>query len=338
MKTAIALLTVLAAALLPHRADAQKKPTRGQPFNKVPQTIQAPRTETLSFHNPYTSGTVTSQYTTPGLPRPACAVVLVAGATAREQLAAVSLRQYLAEHGYAVMKLPPPALSGAREDDSLNTVAALKYLAARQDLRGVPVGLVGYGEGVRLAVTSASQGNPAAFLALLGGSVVSDSLNSLPDTLIHGALPKNEAEQSLAHVRCPILVLIGEYDRQGTHRTASANAQALKSILDSGKHQNYTIKIMVDSDTLLADTGPAGSSPSSTALPPGSVWKTATEWMNRQVSAADPTAAADNKEIVQTKPIKLYPKSVYGQFNYRPSMIWQPAIGGQTRPFGFWYW
>ena len=335
MRTAIGLLFLCTAGVAAAPANAQKAPDRTQTFNKTQQG--EPRSLTTSFHNPYTGATVNAALLLPGRAKPVAAVVLVTGANRREQSASVSLARFLADRGYAVMSLPPVAISGATEDDSLNTVAALHYLETKQDLLGARVGLAGYGEGVRLAATAASQGNPAAFLLLLGGAVVPDRLNALPDKLTPGALPKDGAVRSLEHVSCPVLILIGEYDRQGTHRNAAANAEALRAALDGGKHQNYTIKVVVDSDDLLTETR-GGSGQSATALPPATVWKTALDWTNRQIKVLDPTAGTDDAEAGPGKPVRLYPKSVYGPFGFRPEMIWAPAIGGQTRPYGFWYW
>jgi len=336
MKPSIGLCFLCSAAITVGPASAQRTQ------NPVPQYKKAiqrdSRSQAMSFHNPYTGGSVRAQLLLPSRIRPAAAIVLVYGANPREQSASGILAHYLVNQGYAVMGLPPVALSGATEEDNLNTIAALHYLETMQDLHGARVGLAGYGEGVRLAATAASQGSSAAFLMLLGGAVVPDRLNTLPDRLTPSALPKDEAVRSLGRVNCPVLVLIGEYDRQGTHRNAAANAQALRAALDAGKHKNYTIRVMTDSDDLLAETRPGGEGQSSTALPPNSVWKDAADWTSKQMRTLDTNPGSDEVEADTSKPIRIYPKSVYGPFNFRPDMIWAPAIGGQTRPYGFWYW
>jgi dienelactone hydrolase len=319
-------------------AGAQTAPAIAQ---SQPDSTRRPgemRVQSLSIHNPYSGGNVSARLLIPARPRPLAAVVLVTGGSAREQTAAGSLARYLGGRGCAVLTMPPSAPAGPTEEDNLNTVAALHHLQTRQGLGGVPVGLVGYGSGVRLAAVSAAEGNPASFLALLGGEVVPDRLNSLPPSLARGSLPKNEAARALEHVRAPILILIGEYDRQGTHRAAVENSDALRSELETARHQNYTIKVLYDSDNLLADTGPAGSSPSSTAIPPTSVWKTTADWIVKQARSLDPTASEDTGAAVSSKPVHIYPRSAYGPFSWHPSLVWQPAIGDQPRPFGYWYW
>ena len=309
---------------------------------RVPAPRQAapsePRSQTLTLHNPYTSGTFSAELLLPARPRPIAGVVLVTGSGAREQQALRTLSQYLAQRAYAVMILPPVPASGASENDNLDAVAALHALEMRPDLHGAHVGLVGYGEGVRLAAIAASEGSSAAFLVLLGGAVVADRLNTVPDTLARGTLPRDEAVRSLRRVRSPVLIVMGEYDRQGTHRTAAENSEALRSALDAGRHENYTIKVLGDADYLLADTGAGGTGQSSTAMPPVSVWRTTGDWMDAQIRALEPTAGSDAADNGQHKPTRLYPKSIYGPFNFHPWYIWQPAIGDQTRPYGFWYW
>jgi len=327
----------LAGAIAASPASAQVPTNRGRAQNQA--ALAASRSQTVSLRNPYTGGTVSVDILLPPQATPRAAVVLLAGSSAHEQQGAASLRDFLAQTGYAVLTLSPIPPSGATEDDTLNTIAALHYLQTRTDLHGVPVGLVGYGEGVRLAAVSAAHGNPAAFLVLLGGAVVPDRLNTLPDNLAPGALPKDEGAQSLQHVRCPVLILIGEYDRQGTHRAAAENSDTLRKSLDTGRHQNYTIKVLTDSDSLLAETGPGGGKGQpNTAAPPAAVWRTVTDWVGKEVRSMDTASAYDTTDTGQHKPIHVYPKTIYGPFNYRSSYIWQPAVGDQQRPFGYWYW
>lgn len=336
MKAALGVCLMTATALSGISAEAQS--ARGRMPRHAQSLPAAVAGQAMSFHNPYTSGTVSADFLMPDRARPVAAVVLLTGAQQREQSAAASLRRFLGEHGYAVMTLPAVTPTGATEEDSLNTVAALHYLETRQDLQGAPVGLVGYGDGVRLAAVAAAQGNPAGFLVLLGGAVVPDRLNSLPDNLARGALGRDEAIRSLEHVRCPVFILLGEYDGFGTHRTVAENAAALRSILDAGHHNNYVIRVLNDSDSLLAETGAGGSSQSNTAAPPTTVWKTTTDWLDKETRALDSAGGSDTVETNQSKPVRVYPKSIYGPFNWRPSYVWQPAIGDQPRPFGFWYW
>ena len=140
---------------------------------------------------------------------------------------------------------------------------------------------------------------------------------------------------SLAGARyVPAPILLGEYDRQGTHRNAAANAEALRAALDAGHHKNYTIKVMFDSDDLLAEL--RNGNPS-TSLPPANVWKTVAEWSGKQLKSIDPAAGTDEAEAGPGKPIRLYPKSVYGPFPFRPDTGWRPPSAGQQRPYGFWY-
>jgi hypothetical protein len=335
MKTAIGLYLVCAAAIAAP-AGAQRAMSRTAAVGRnQPGEV---RSQAVSFRNPYTSATVSADLMTPGRSRPVASVVLLTGSSRREKNAATTFARFLADRGYAVMSLPPVPPGGATEDESLNTVASLHYLETRPDLRGAPTGLVGYGDGVRLAATAASEGSPAKFLMLLGGAVVPDKLNTVPDGFRRGALPKDEAVRSLQHLSCPVLILIGEYDRQETHRNAAANADALRAALDAGRHKNYTIKVLIDSDDLLAETRAGGGELSDSALPPLSVWRTAVDWSNKQVRALDDYAGSDNPETAPSRPIRLYPKSIYGPFSFRPEMIWAPAIGGQSRPYGFWYW
>ncbi|HLJ55276.1 MAG TPA: hypothetical protein VKT77_09560 [Chthonomonadaceae bacterium] len=335
MKPTIAVCFLCAAVLAPAGAMAQRPSDRAQPFRKA--ASEEGRAPSISFHNPYTGANVNAGLLLPNQARPLAAIVLVSGGSRREQQGAGLLAHYLVEHGYAVMGLEPIAATGATEEDSLNAIAALHYLETKPELKGTRVGLAGYGEGVRLAATAASQGNPAAFLILLGGAVVPDKLNALPDHMTPAALPKTDAVHALSRVTCPVLILLGEYDRQGTHRNAASNAEGLRAALEAGKHRNYTIKVMMDSDDLLAETR-AGSGDASTAVPPASVWKNVTDWTARQLKVLDPNAGSDDVEGGPNKPIRIYPKSVYGPFSFRPEMVWAPAIGGQTRPYGFWYW
>jgi pimeloyl-ACP methyl ester carboxylesterase len=325
-------LTMACAAIL------ASGPVIAQSAREARPVASGPREQTLSIHNPYTSGAFSAHFLTPARTRPFAAVALISGVNRREQLAAASLARFMVQRGFAVMILPTVPAAGPTENDNLNVVASLHYLQTRQDLRGAPVGLIGYGDGVRLASVAASEGNPAAFLALLGGAVVPDNLNSVPETLSRAVLPKDEAARALQHVRCPVLVLLGEYDRQGTHRTAAENSEALRTVLDAGHHDNYTITVLTDTDSLLADAGAGGSALSTTAIPPASVWKTAADWMGREARTLDTTGSSDVVETEPSKPIHLYPKSVYGDFRFHPWYVWQPAIGDQPRPYGFWYW
>ena len=336
MKSMIGLSLLCTTAVAAGPVQSQKATDRTErlPGN---QRIE-PRLHAISFQNPYTGAAVRAELALPGRVRPLSTMVLTTGAGAREQAASEQFARYFIERGYAVLTLPPIAAGGATKEDSLNTVASLRYLETKQELRGAPIGLVGYGQGVRLAATAASQGHPASYLILMGGEVLPDKLNAVPSTLKPGTLPKEEAVQSLARVNCPVLILMGEYDRQGTHRSAAANAESLKSALDAGKHKNYTIKVMIDSDDMLAETRAGGGGQSDTALPPPSVWKFALDWTSKQLKGLDSNAGSDDIEAASGKPIRIYPKSVYGPFSYRPEMIWAPVIGGQTRPFGYWYW
>ncbi len=336
MRAALGLCFVSLAGALATPMSAQSDRDRTQKPPAAP--IAESRSENITLHNPYTSGSISTELVFPPRPRPLAAVALLTGSSPRERQAAESLALALARRGFAVMTMPPPAPSGATEDDNLNTVAALHYLQTRQDLRGAPVGLIGYGDGVRLAAVTATEGNPAAFLVLLGGAVVPDRLNSVPDSLSRSSLPKIEAVRSLQRLRSPILIVIGEYDRQGTHRSAAENSDVLRGILDARRHDNYTIKVLGDTDYLLADAGAGGGKMSASAVPAPSVWALAADWMAKQAKAVDRTDISDDAETTQAKPTRIYPKSVYGPFAFRPWYVWQPAIGDQPRPYGYWYW
>jgi len=168
---------------------------------------------------------------------------------------------------------------------------------------------------------------------------VSPQLATFPGTLSQAALPKDEALRSLPNVRCPVLAVLGEFDRQGTHRTVSENVDSLRAALDERRNKNSTVKVLNDADSYLADTGPSGSHPSQTAIPPQSVWKTASDWIAKQAQTIDPTAKADTVEGANGREgVPVYPKSIYGEFRFHPWYTWAPAIGDQTRPFGYWYW
>jgi len=328
---------VCAAVAIAGAAGAQPSKDRGMPSRSA--SAGGSHRQSMTFHNPYTSGTVSADLAIPGRGRPVASVVLISGSNRREAAATDSLRAYLVNHGIAVMSLPPVPLTGATEEDNLNAIAAVHYLETRQDLRSAPAGIVGYGDGVRLAVIAAARGGAATFLALLGGAVVPDHLNSIPSTLTQAALPQDEAIQSLQNVRCPILAILGEYDREGTHRSVADNADTMRSALEKGRNRKVTVKVLSDADLFLADTGPGGDHLSQTAVPSPDVWKTAADWIGKEAQTIDTSAKSDIVEKANGKEgIPVYPKTYYGEFRWHPWYVWQPAIGDQRRPYGYWYW
>jgi dienelactone hydrolase len=126
------------------------------------------------------------------------------------------LADHLTRSGVAVLRIDARGVGGSgtagptphAADLQGDVSAALTFLRARPELDARRVGLIGYGFGSVLAARTATQDRAVAFLVLLA--------------------PPAEPSSAFTGVRCPILALSGENDREVD---ADQNLTALRSAL-----------------------------------------------------------------------------------------------------------
>jgi len=162
---------------------------RGEPERAPPPRPQTPKPpfgysiEHVRVAQPAADCELAGTLTIPEAGTPRAAIVLITGSGAMDRDETVFghkpfwvLADHLGRRGYAVLRLDDRGVGESSGDHSAilpqdevdDMAAALDWLHARADLRGVPIGLVAHSMGGVIGMTLAAARNDIAFLVTMG--------------------------------------------------------------------------------------------------------------------------------------------------------------------------
>jgi len=162
---------------------------RGEPERALPPRPQTPKPpfgysiEHVRVAQPAADCELAGTLTIPETGTPRAAILLITGSGAMDRDETVFghkpfwvLADHLGRHGYAVLRLDDRGVGesgGDRsailpQDEADDMAAALDWLHARTDLRGVPIGLVAHSMGGVIGMTLAAARSDVAFLVTMG--------------------------------------------------------------------------------------------------------------------------------------------------------------------------
>ncbi|MCW3097235.1 MAG: hypothetical protein JWL77_2853 [Chthonomonadaceae bacterium] len=255
-----------------------------------------------------------------------------------------SLADYLGEHGIAVLQLNLPF--GGRSITDLNSAtgatfetdirAGLTYLKQRPEIDPRRIGLFGQNENGAVATVIATLNKDVSFLILAGTPIVENE----PSTKPSGPVNTYDLRPILEKITCPVLVMQGDQD---TSVPLRENLTAYRNVLVAANNHDTAFVALPGLNRALETTTGNGRSESDMAP---LAMRTLVRWIYRDAPVNDtPFNAAssgdEDEKVTHRKPSNPYgdvPGGVIGQFRYRREMLWIPPIGGQPRPYGYWYW
>lgn len=347
-KVRFALIVALLLALLPAAAQVvgQGRPTGGQSRNDLfPYTRKKVAFNALGKKKP-----IEAMLTLPRRSQPSPAIVFVTGAwnASKDGLGEAeelrSLADYLGEHGIAVLQLKMPLGGRSTRDFSSVTSATfetdiragLNYLKGRPEIDARQIGLFGQNENGAIATVTATLTHDVDFLILAGTAITEYE----PSSRLSDSATTYDLRPLLERVTCPVLVLQGDQD---TSLPVRENLTAYRNALLAGENHAIAVAALPGLNRALETT--LGNGRSESEMAPLAM-RTMTGWISRLAlgkGTSDSAARSGDEEekINHRKPSNPYgdvPGGVIGQFRYRPEMVWIPPIGGQTRPYGYWYW
>jgi len=347
-KVGFSQVVVLMLALLPvaGQATGQARSPGGQSRNGT----YAYARKKVMFDGVGKKRPIEAMFTVPRNSRPSPAIVFITGAwnASKDGLgeaeALRSLADYLGEHGIAVLQIKQP--TGGRSTSDLSSAtgatfetdirAGLNYLKGRPEIDPQRIGLFGQNENGAIATVMATLTHDVSFLILAGTAITEHE----PASKQSDAVTTYDLRPILEQVNCPVLVLQGDQDPSLPVRE---NLTAYRNALLAGKNEHIAIAALPGLNRALETT--LGNGQSESEMAPLAM-RTLTGWVSRQApgkggSDSDVAGGDDEEKITHRKPSNRYgdvPGGVIGQFRYRPEMAWIPPIGGQSRPYGYWYW
>jgi len=165
------------------------------------QTMNLYREEEVQYENKTAgvtlAGTLTIPQTISNTPKPAPAVILIAGygpndrdLTMRGQRHFFVLADYLTKRGIAVLRFDKRGAgqstgvyeTATSRDFADDVIAGLAYLQTRTDLDHKNIGLIGHSEGGMIATMIASEQSDIAFAVSMAGAILSDIDNLVEQT------------------------------------------------------------------------------------------------------------------------------------------------------------
>ena len=294
--------------------------------------------QTVVVHNPYTGRELAAQISSPPHAGPAVGVVVFAEDTDNGRSVARQLSWELVRRGMVVMRVFERNIEGDVEGTELSALAALGYLRTLKQVRDRQVGLVGYGAAVPAIAAAAEQPQTAVFAALLGGRIHTQESAPAPT-----GQRKGDTAARKQTFECPTLFLVGERDSEGG-RVTSENLTAWKQRTVNDKANRLTIRILADHDRQLQMNGGRGASSLQSDEISITALRTSCGWIAQQAKSAENVvwSESDHPPIVRIRSnqptVRVAGVGITFEFPYHPWYVWRPAVGGQERPYGDWYW
>lgn len=296
--------------------------------------------QTVVVHNPYTGRDIAAQISLPERGTQGVGVVVFAEDTDADRLVARQVAWDLNRRGLVVMRVFERGAEADIEGAELSALAALGYLRTISQVRGGQVGIVGYGAAVPAVAAAAEQPRTAAFIALLGGRIRTPE-GSLMATVARGA-KSQESAPKVNKFECPTLMLVGDRDETNEQITVD-RVNEWKRRTTNDPANRLVVRILPDHDRRLqqhrartADAEQSGEI-STAAL------RTATGWIQQQARSVEGNTWSESDapivRIRSSRPaVRVAGVGITFEFPYHPYYVWRPPVGGQSRPYGDWYW